>query len=146
MCVYLSGFVALTDACITTNILFRKLSIGINIGIISYNDVLTAGTYIKPRGQTITVMPFNDITLTCVVPLVHYTSVDIIYTWYRIDGDIPTKYLGVNSSTLTIPWFGLADEGQFYCFGVAFGHCMKSDNITLTLDGEKILLYKLLCS
>ena len=42
LCVYLSCFVAMIDACTTTNALFSKLSISsINIGIISYNDFIT---------------------------------------------------------------------------------------------------------
>ena len=144
MCAYLSGFVALSDECVTTNVLFGKLSISINIDIISCNDVFTDKPKIKPLGQTVTVMPYNNITLICDVVLVG--PITIAYSWHRVNGDIPAKSTGVHSSKLTIPWFGLADEGQFYCIIREFGHCGKTNNIKLTLDGEKILLYKLLCS
>ena len=139
MCVYLSGFVALSDACITTNVLFRKLSISIDIGIISCNDVFTDQPKIKPRSQTVAVMPYDNITLTCVV--VRVGPITVTYSWHRVDGDIPAKSTGVHSSELTIPWFGLADEGQFYCIIKKFGHCGKTDNITLTLDGENCTSY-----
>ena len=86
-------------------------------------------------------MPYDNITLTC--EQVQVRHIKVTYSWC---GDIPAKSTGVHSSKLTIPWFGLADEGQFYCIIKAYGHCGKTDNITLILDGEKILLYKLLCS
>ena len=131
------GFVILVDACTTTNVLISKssISIDINIGIISCNDFITGRPYIEPRSRNITVMPFNNITLTCVVPQV--LDLPLIYTWYRDDG---TKSIGVHSSKFTIPRFGLADEGQYYCEAKAFGHCGKSNRVTLILDGEKILL------
>ena len=112
VCVYLSGFVVLTDECTTTNVLFSRLSISsINIGIISYNDFITGQPYIEPRSQTVAVMPYNNITLTCKVVQVQH--IDVTYTWRRVDGHIPAKSTGVHSDKLTIPWFGLADEGQF---------------------------------
>ena len=137
LCVYLSGFVAMIDACITTNVLFSKLSISINIDIISFNDFITGQPRIEPRSQTVAVMPCDNITLTCVVVQAQYLA--LVYTWYQGNGNT-TKSIGVHSSKFTISRFGLADEGQYYCEAKAYGHCGKSNRITLTLDGEIILL------
>ena len=89
---------------------------------------------IEPDSQTVAVMPYNNITLTCVVKRVQYMA--LVYTWYRRDGNT-SKSIGVHSSKFTISRFGLADEGQYYCEAKAYGHCGKSNRITLTLDGEK---------
>ena len=141
LCVYLLGFVAVNDACITTDVLFSKLSISVKIGIIrvSYNVFITE-SYIKPRSQT--VMPFDDVTLTCQVPSVskQYDS-RLSYTWHRIGGDIPVNSSEKTNCKLTILRFGLADEGEYYCMPEVFGHCAKSNTVTLTLDGEKVKNY-----
>ena len=79
-----------------------------------------------------TVIALNDVTLTCmaITTLVPYT-----YSWHRVDGDVPSHSSGQNSNKLTIHRILPADEGSYYCVASVFGHCAKSNTVTVIVEG-----------
>ena len=87
-----------------------------------------------PRGK-VNVIALNDVTFTC-EPIALSGGPDE-YSWHRVDGDIPPRSSGQNSSILTIHRITPADEGEYYCMATKFGHCAKSNNITVIVKGKK---------
>ena len=87
-----------------------------------------------PKG-TIRVTALNDTTLTCKPSGLSGEPDE--YSWHRVDGDIPPHSSGQNSSILTIHRITPADEGKYYCMATQFGHCAKSNNITVIVTGKK---------
>ena len=95
-------------------------------------NVLIIAARATPRGK-INVIALNDVTLTC-IPV--GGSPDV-YSWHRVDGDIPPHSSGQNSSILTIHRILPADEGNYSCMATWFGHCAKSNIIEVTVAGKK---------
>ena len=87
-----------------------------------------------PKG-TIQVTALTDVTLTC--RLIRLSSEPDGYSWHRVDGDIPPRSSGQNSSRLTIHRITPADEGKYYCMATQYGHCARSNNITMIVTGKK---------
>ena len=81
----------------------------------------------------ITVNASNDVTLTCTPARGRPNE----YSWHRVDGDIPARSSGQNTSRLTIHRIVPADEGEYYCMGTEHGHCAKSNIVNVTVEGEK---------
>ena len=65
----------------------------------------------------------------------------VTYTWHRVDGDLPVKATpaGEHSEMLVIPSVVTADEGNYYCTAEKFGHCAKSNNVTVIVDGKQMV-------
>ena len=93
-----------------------------------------------------TVFALNDVTLTCT--LNSSISINVIptgYSWHRVNGDVPSHSSGQDSTTLTIHRIFLADEGEYYCMAELFGHCARSNNVTVIVEGKKLTpIYKCL--
>ena len=87
-----------------------------------------------PKGK-INITPLNDVTLTCEPHGVEGEPDG--YSWHRVDGDIPPHSSGQNSSFLTIHRVTPADEGKYYCMATQYGHCARSNNITMIVTGKK---------
>ena len=90
---------------------------------------------ITPVKGTIEVTALTDVTLTC--RLIRSSGEPDGYSWHRVDGNIPPHSSGQNSSILTIHRITPADEGEYYCMVAWFGHCAKSNNITVIVTGKK---------
>ena len=89
------------------------------------------GVTVSPASSTVTAL--NDVTLTCI------PSSDGIYgfSWHRVNGDLPSQSSGQNTDTLTIHRVVPADEGEYYCIAVQFGHhCAVSNNVMVTVEGK----------
>ena len=88
---------------------------------------------LRIRPAQITATALNDVTLTCT----SIRGTPDIYSWHRVDGDIPPRSSGQNSSRLTIHGIVSADEGEYYCSGVQFEqHCAKSNIVHVGVDGK----------
>ena len=94
--------------------------------------MLTA-VYATPTSKT--VISLNDVTLTCTI--IRSTILPYEYSWNRVDGDVPSHSSGQNSSKLTIHRILPTDEGNYYCMASVFGHCAKSNTVTVIVEGKK---------
>ena len=102
--------------------------------LVWYINILVTGITTQPVDST--VIALNDVTLTCSTTYIG----GIRYSWHRVGGSVPSKSSGQNSNRLTIPRVVPADEGQYYCIAESFGHCAKSNEAAVMVDGEKIAL------
>ena len=94
-------------------------------------NILIIALNIRPA--KVFVAALNDVTLTCLPT----QGTPHVYSWHRVDGDIPAHSSGQNTSTLTIYRIVPADEGEYYCMGALFGHCAKSDTVKVRVNGKK---------
>ena len=92
-------------------------------------------TEAKATPTSITVIALNDVTLTC-IPITS-TLVPHDYSWHRVDGDVPSHSSGQSSNKLTIHRILPTDEGNYYCIASYFGHCAKSNTVTVIVEGKK---------
>ena len=88
----------------------------------------------KATPTSITVIALNDVTLTCTPITTSLVPDD--YSWYRVDGDVPSHSSGQNSNKLTIHRIFPSDEGNYYCIATMFGHCAKSNTVTVIVEGK----------
>ena len=92
-------------------------------------------TGVTARPASSTVVTLNDVTLTCSSIS---SSIAITYSWHRVDVDLPPSSTGQNTNRLTLHNVVQADEGQYYCMGIAFGHCAVSNKARVIVEGIKI--------
>ena len=86
-----------------------------------------------------TVIALEDIILHC------SASVDgVIYSWHRVDGDLPSKLRGQNTNnTLNIYEATPHDEGMYYCKAEKSGISIHSKTAVVKVDGkEQFYKYK----
>ena len=96
--------------------------------------ILVTGIFIYPPIHN--VMIYHNVTLTC-APY-SLIGLKMVYQWYRVDGDIPSKAMAIED-ILTIPNITPGDQGQYYCSARQFSvHCATSNNATVIVNGEKI--------
>ena len=93
---------------------------------------MVTGVTATPASST--VVAFSDVILTC---RSSSSQAPEEYSWHRVDGDVPSHSSGQNTNRLTIHRAVPADGGQYYCMAVQFGHCAVSDNIMVTVEGNK---------
>ena len=91
-------------------------------------------TEVKATPPSKTVVALNDVTLTCTPITATYVPDE--YSWHRVDGVVPSYSSGQNSNKLTIHRILPADEGQYYCVASLFGHCAKSNTVTVIVGGK----------
>ena len=74
----------------------------------------------------------EDITLTC------SASINgVAYSWHHVDGRIPSRSLGKDSHTLTIPKVTSHDEGMYYCMASKEGIVAKSNRSVVIVNGKE---------
>ena len=84
-----------------------------------------------------TVIALEDVTLTC------SASVDnITYSWHRVGGSVPSKSIGQNNGTLTIPRIIPYDNGMYYCVAKKEEISVESNEALVKVNGEKSYWYK----
>ena len=84
-----------------------------------------------------TVIALNDVTLTCI------SSSSVIrpgYSWHHVNGTVPSHASGQNTNMLTLHRVVPADEGQYYCTASWYGHCARSDNVMVMVEGNIICI------
>ena len=109
------------------------------LSIMEWLDIFTIlVTGVTASSTSSTVRALNDVTLTC-------TSTSSLqpdgYSWHRVDGDVPSHSSGQNTNRFTIHRAVPADEGQYYCMAMLFGHCAVSNNVMVTVEGKKMTSY-----
>ena len=80
-----------------------------------------------------TVVALEDVTLMC------SASVDnVTFSWHHVDGHIPSRSQGRDSSTFTIQGITPRDEGTYYCT-VSGENGIEADshNAVIEVDGKK---------
>ena len=81
----------------------------------------------------LTVTALEDSTLTCL------SSVDdATYSWHRVGTSVPSRSIGQNNNTLTIPKATPYDIGQYYCMAEKQKITVKSDEALLRVNGKKL--------
>ena len=92
--------------------------------------------------QEITAQPVNPVTALEDVNLVCLSSVTdgVRYSWNRVNGGIPYKSRGRNSSVLMIPRAIPNDEGVYYCKASKNGISAESNKIVVKVNGKLWLL------
>ena len=74
----------------------------------------------------------QDVTFTCAAK-----GFEVKYEWKRHNGHVSDR----KQSTLTISEATPLDEDQYYCVAMTEGGYAFSNNVTLTVDGENIILF-----
>ena len=81
----------------------------------------------------LTVTALEDATLTC------SSSVDdATYSWHRVGSTVPSRSIGQNNNTLTIPKATPYDIGEYYCMAEKQGITVQSNEAVLRVNGKKI--------
>ena len=83
----------------------------------------------QPTKKMITAL--QDVTFTCAA-----RGFDVKYEWKRHNGSVT----GGRQSSLTISKALPSDEDQYYCVAMTEGGYAFSDNVTLTVNGMRLLL------
>ena len=98
--------------------------------------MITTGVEANPSSTTVDAL--NDVTLTCQTssPLIMPSQ----YSWFRINGDIPSSSSGQNTNTLTLRNVVSADEGEYYCIAALSRHCARSNNVMVSVRGKRNVL------
>jgi len=65
----------------------------------------------------------------------------VIYSWHRVDNDLPSKSRGQNSNTLIIPRATPHDEGMYYCKAKKSEVSVESRKAVVRVDGEDNYAY-----
>ena len=98
---------------------------------------MITGVDAYPTSSTVEVS--DDVTLTCETrsPL----NTPSGYSWHRVNGDVPSHASGQKTDTLTIHRIVPIDEGEYYCMAIWFGHCARSDSVTVIVKSKKMISY-----
>ena len=115
----------------STVILMGKLFIQIDTICI---DVFTTEITTQPVSPT-TVIALEDVTLNCLASVD-----DVIYSWHRVSGSVPSKSIGLNSSTLIISKVTPYDKGLYYCIAKRKGISVQSNKAIVRVNGNKIAI------
>ena len=79
----------------------------------------------------LTVTALEDATLTCL------SSVDdATYSWHRVVDSVPSRSIGQNNNTLTIPRATPYDAGMYYCVVERNSISVESDKAVVSVDGK----------
>ena len=84
--------------------------------------------------QPISPLPITaleDAMLTCL------SSVDdATYSWHRVGDSVPSRSIGQNNNTLTIPRATPYDAGMYYCVAERNSISVESDKAVVSVDGK----------
>ena len=85
----------------------------------------------------VTVIALEDATLTCLASVD-----DVTYSWHRVGGSVPSRSIGQNNSTLTIPEVIPYDTGEYYCIAKREEISVESNKALINVDGKDYSSYK----
>ena len=81
----------------------------------------------------LTVTALEDARFTCL------SNVDdATYSWHRFGSSVPSRSIGQDNNTLTIPRATPFDLGRYYCIAEKEGISVKSNEAVLVVDGKKL--------
>ena len=63
---------------------------------------------------------------------------DATYSWHRFGSSVPSRSIGQDNNTLTIPRATPFDLGRYYCIAEKEGISVKSNEAVLVVDGKKL--------
>ena len=98
-----------------------------------YHIIIFVDITVNPKENT-TVAKGTDVTLTCNASVAD----NLRYQWMRMGKKIiPSRAMGVNSSTLIIPDITVEDNGEYYCV-------VSSGDITVTSNPGSVSVFSVL--
>ena len=90
-----------------------------------FTEIITQPT------SPLTVVALEDAILTCL------SSVDdASYSWHRVGGSVPSRSIGQNNNTLTIPRATPDDVGMYYCIAKRKDIIVQSDKAVVSVNGR----------
>ena len=81
----------------------------------------------------LTVTALEDARFTCLSNID-----DATYSWHHLGSSVPSRSIGRDNNTLTIPRATPFDLGIYYCFAEKEGISVKSNEAVLVVDGKKL--------
>ena len=109
--------------CIASN---EAGSTASNVSTVTLMEIITHPT------SPLTVTALEDAMLTCL------SSVDdVTYSWHRVGSSVPSRSIGQNNNTLTIPEATPYDIGKYYCIAERQGISVQSSEAVLRVNGKK---------
>ena len=109
--------------CIASNEAGSTVS---NVSTVTLMEIITHPT------SPLTVTALEDAMLTCL------SSVDdVIYSWHRVGSSVPSRSIGQNNNTLTIPKATPYDIGKYYCIAERQEISVQSSEAVLRVNGKK---------
>ena len=96
-------------------------------------------TFVSDTLIGFTTQPVNIITITLQNSSLNCSASvnDAAYSWYRVNGTIPSRSFGQNSDTLIIPRVTPDDVGEYFCIVKKDNVSVESNTATVTVNGEK---------
>ena len=92
-----------------------------------FTEIITQPT------SPLTVTVLEDAMLTCL------SSVDdATYSWHRVGSGVPSRSIGQNNNTLTIPRVTPYDTGMYYCIAERNSISVESDKAVVSVDGKEL--------
>ena len=85
--------------------------------------------------SSVTVIALEDVKLNCLASVD-----DVMYSWHRVGGSIPSRSLVQNKNELTIHQATLPDEGVYYCIAMKEGIKVESNRAVVNVDGKSLYL------
>ena len=65
---------------------------------------------------------------------------DATYSWHNVHGSVPSRSIGQNSHTLTIPKVIPYDTGEYYCIAKKDEITVESNKAAVRVDGKIIII------
>ena len=94
-------------------------------------------TEITTQPVNLTVIALENITLNCTASID-----DVTYSYYRVSGSLPSRSVGQNSNTFTIPRIIPPDEGMYYCIASKESVRVESNRALIRVDGKELYVIK----
>ena len=83
----------------------------------------------------VTAIALENATLTC------SASVDnVMYSWHRVGGSVPSRSIGQNSNTLSILRVNPFDLGEYYCIAKWEGITVESNKGVIRVEGKILII------
>ena len=63
---------------------------------------------------------------------------DATYSWHRVGDSVPSRSIGQNNNTLTIPRATPFDAGTYYCIAKWNSISIESDKAVVSVNGKEL--------
>ena len=73
----------------------------------------------------------EDATLTCLASVN-----DATYSWHHVDGSVPSRSIGQDNNTFTIPRVTPYNAGKYYCVAKRKGTSVQSNKAEIRVNGN----------
>ena len=85
--------------------------------------------------SSVTVIALEDVALNCSA-----SFENVAYSWHRVNGSVPSRSVGQNTNTFTIPGVTPHDGGTYYCMAKKENFTVQSTKAVVRVNGENLFV------